>query len=181
MITVNQHLFVGLLFSCAILIPILAVALIRNKRALIITTLIFMVLYLGILMVGVLGSLSLKNGNIIIKMSFNYHSKKSIHWALSTPIRDAVKNILMFIPFGVGGYVVLKLKGEKTYKILILLLIAGASFGIVIESLQYFLPINRMVQFIDVINNGLSCLLGGIISHICYLIGKLFRRKKPQI
>ena len=88
---------------------------------------------------------------------------------------DMIINILMLIPVGIS---IVVLNNHNIKVMNVLLLTIGFCVGFTIELLQLILPIARAVQLIDVILNGLSVILGGVIG-ILYvkLVNKILTKK----
>ena len=60
----------------------------------------------------------------------------------------------------------------------------GVCVGVIIETLQFILPVNRVVQLSDVVYNALSSVLGfvfmGFIFMLKMLITKIFKKTNKK-
>ena len=77
----------------------------------------------------------------------------------STNIRDYIRNILLFVYFGIACAQILREKKYRLWQVLTLSFLLGSIFSLGIELIQILLP-NRVSSLSDIICNGLGGLLG---------------------
>lgn len=139
---------------------------------------ILFAVYIVVLLCGVLSKYNIVDRDYILYFDFGYYSNKAINWRFwKVGIVDVLINIIMLIP--IGQVIAHFVKTKSKTKVLIVLLVSGLLSGIVIETLQYILPINRSVQLSDVIFNIISVVLGGLNIWLYeWIIKKLFKSKR---
>ncbi|WP_018922658.1 VanZ family protein [Salsuginibacillus kocurii] len=78
----------------------------------------------------------------------------------TTPIRQLVFNVLLFIPFGVFFF----LKLRSISRVIVKTSLVAMFFSVLIETMQYILAIGRTTNIDDVILNTLGAFLGAVIG-----------------
>lgn len=157
-------------------VPFLVLLLVNNRKILrgIVTS--FLVIYCIILCVGVFSNFYYTDNSFCVYFDFTYTEGKSIDFnVFDNSLLDALINIIMLIPVGIA-IVALNYPNEK--RTIILLSTIGFCVGIVIELLQFVLPIARTVQLADVLLNGLSVLIGGGIGYLYILLTRKLKGKR---
>ena len=111
--------------------------------------------YLCILFFGVWTSLTISNGEVCVNLEL-YEVYKDLNFSFNYSIKDFLINFAMLVP--VGFYL-------NQFKLnIITIWYLGAVVGCIIEMGQFVLPINRVVQLMDVLTNGFSVVLGYTIA-----------------
>ena len=80
----------------------------------------------------------------------------------TSDIKDYLRNIILFIPFGVGGASILSQNNFKRFTVLIIVLATSFGFSFVIELIQSFLSA-RISNLTDIVTNTLGGLLGATL------------------
>ena len=131
-----------------------------------IVTIVLLLLYCVVLLIGVWGKLDIGWDTCHITFDWTYNwCAKTINWhPIPTTTFDFVINLIMLIPIGMALFVLLpQHKG-------VLSIIIGFLIGFLIECSQFVLPIYRSVQLSDVLLNMMSvafgCLIGWIYDKI---------------
>lgn len=154
-------------------IPIIIWIFFRNSKFGKIAVSILCVMFLIVLFWAITSRISVADRTINVAIDFtNYWFNKKLNFSLLKIDKvDFLINITMLIPIGL----VVVFFNRKTFKNKIInLLVVGVIFGIILESLQYILPVYRSVQLSDVVLNALSVLIGGVMG---ILYDKIFIRK----
>ncbi len=73
----------------------------------------------------------------------------------------------MLFPVGLFVFAISK---RKPWQKLLLCLAVGALCGLIIETYQFILPIQRSVQLSDIILNAISALIGGFYAWLIFSI-----------
>ena len=158
-----------------LIVPFLILLFVKNKRRRKILVITLLIVFSVCLLIGVIGNFYTKDGIYNVYFDFNYISPKSVQWnILENSLGDMLINIIMLIPVGIA---IVGLCADNKKRMLILLFTIGFVIGLIIETLQYILPINRAIQLADVLWNGVSVLLGGLIGMFYLKIISLFRNK----
>lgn len=173
---VDTKLAILLVALFYIVVPVLIMFLIKNKKTLFIVSSVFAVLFL--VLVFVMTQFDVSMGKSVVTVYPNFNGEwfnKTIHISMMYGgIRDVVTNSLMLIP--IGGYIVIYTDtfGKKYGFVKALLL--GVVLGFLAEALQFILPADRCVQLRDVILNALSAGVGYIIYYVILKIrNKLYK------
>ena len=102
--------------------------------------------------------------------------EKHIYWFDKFEWKDAIINLVMMTPVGVFIW-----NNERSFwKNIVFALLLGASLGLLIESLQFILPIARTVQVQDVLFNGISSAIGAIFIHVVWCICGRVKEEKDD-
>lgn len=150
---------------------------IKNKGVRTALTILFFVMYLGVLFCGVFGKLSIAEDKIVVKFDFSGEwFAKTINWSLNRiGTFDLVINLVMLFP--IGMLIVYFARKRKWWVKLILLIVLGFLSGAFIETCQFVLPIPRGVQLSDALLNMTSTFAGGMIAWIYIAIIQKWNRK----
>ncbi|WP_019505312.1 VanZ family protein [Pleurocapsa sp. PCC 7319] len=121
--------------------------------------------------------------NFTVPESLSWQSVfKQFYWA--TNIKDYIRNILLFIPLGIGLAGTISIKKFNYYQIIIITLFISAILSTNIELIQILLP-SRFSSMSDIICNSLGGALGGILycwrSDIIHFIYAILRGDTTQI
>lgn len=149
---------------------------VRNRKVLRVLVIVLLSVYCIVLAVGVLSNFYYTTKVMHVYFDFSYTVSKTIDLNIFHNGKiDMIINILMLIPVGIS---IVVLNNHNIKVMNVLLLTIGFCVGFTIELLQLILPIARAVQLIDVILNGLSVILGGVIG-ILYvkLVNKILTKK----
>ena len=162
--SINTVLVVVLGVICYFVLPFLIWACVKKEKIRNILTISFFCLYLVVLFIGVFGQLDI--GNDLVTFSFDFGGKwcaKKIGFGLTNISKfDLVINLVMLFPVGMLVYYFAKRK--KWWVKILLLLGFGLLTGLLIETLQFILPVPRSVQLSDALLNMASTFVGGLIA-----------------
>ena len=163
--SVNIYLGASIAFMFCLIIPtILVFALKKHEKALKITTLVFLTLYLTLLFIGTTAELGYNGTTATFIVVFNKSwFTPSFMW-FGTGILNLLVNIFLLFPVGFITFVF-----AKKHKFLKTILFAFA-LSIFIETYQMVLPIHRNTELGDVILNTIS---GAISAIYCFILSKL--------
>ncbi len=163
-----------LLASFAVLFVItLFFAILFNKNAKIWVG-ICLSLYLSLLFIGVFSKIDIVWPNIKVYFNADYGqfcNLKNLN-IITLSFSNVAINLSMFIPFGIIIYYLCKTKR------LVKTIIFSLSLSILIEILQFLLPINRVTELFDVIFNIISSILGVFICKFAIILQKYFKTKR---
>lgn len=133
-----------------------------------------LVLYIIVLLIGVLGKIEIGK---VVEVSLDFGGSwcsKKIKWSLFNLNKtDVLINIFMLIPLGLVYKYFSKNKFRKN---ILMLLLIGLCVGVLIETLQFILPVPRSVQLSDVILNSISVFIGGMIGCFYDFLSKRLRK-----
>ena len=112
---------------------------------------------------------SVKFNSREVTIIFEYTGKafgKSINWDLfSVGVLDKLINIAMLFPVGA---IVVAYKHKNFKSVFTTSIMVGLILGFMLETLQFCLPVNRSVQFSDVIYNAISVVIGTMYYYLIY-------------
>ena len=149
----------------------------KDKKLIRILVDILFGVYLVVLILGVTCRINFDHVSTIV--DFDYSGEwlsKKVNWSLKEIVgADLIINLVMLIPIGL--YVAFMSKNTN-YVSFIVMFIIGFMLGLGIEILQYVLPVPRSVQVSDIILNGFSVCIGGLMGGILNLITTFFRKKE---
>lgn len=172
---INLNLIYILVLCLYILVPMIIFVFVNNDKYRNILNIILLVIFSFFLIVGVLCNFEYNGNRVYIFFDFTYIGQKTIDYRIFNNGKvDMLINFIMLVPIGIS---IVGLNLNNKNKIFALLFTVGFVVGFAIELLQLILPINRAVQFIDVILNGLSVVLGGIVAGFYLFIKKLINKK----
>lgn len=147
-----------------IIVPIALIVFIKSEKVLKITAIVLLVIYVGIMLIGVWTNVSTPNG--VLKIGFDFDAgwcNKSIRWGIKgLQYEDVIINILMFVPIGNVFYLFKQHKPFK--KVLLWSLVIGLIMGFTVELGQFVFPLYRAPQTTDVALNGISFVLGSLLG-----------------
>lgn len=150
-------------FIFYIIVPILIWIFARNSRVGKLLTITFGVLFAIILFFGITSKIYFVDSYAFVTIDFSANwCDKLINFGLGNLDKvDLLINIVMLIPIGL--LVVYFNKKSLINKMLVLVGV-GLFSGVVLETLQFVLPVYRSVQLSDALLNVLSVVLGGLIG-----------------
>ena len=132
---------------------------------------ILLSLFFIVLFVGVLGEIDINKDFVYIGFDFSSgFFNKEIIFSFSKFKLDIFINLIMLIPIGEAVCISAK-KINNKFGILYALLI-GVIIGMLIETLQFILPVPRSVQLSDVIYNAISCVFGYLYISLFFYLKK---------
>lgn len=147
----------GLLF--VVILPILFFVILKNESKLLkFCAIIYMVCYFVLLFVGVTSTINFDKSSVIINLAFDGEWFSPNFVLFGGGIVNSLINLVMFFPLGLLVYSFSKKK--KFLKTILLALI----LSIIIETLQWILPISRNTELLDVLLNTIS----GVISALTF-------------
>lgn len=163
--SVNIYLGIAVAFMFCLIIPTILVFLLKkNEKALKITTIIFLSIYLILLFVGTTAELGYNGTTATFKIVFNKSWFSPSFMLFGTGSLNLLVNIFLLFPVGFVTFVF-----SKKYKFLKTILFAFA-LSLLIETYQIVLPIYRNTELGDIILNTIS----GVISAVyCTILTKL--------
>jgi len=91
-----------------------------------------------------------------------------VGWAKAAGTRDAILNVLLFMPFGFGLAGLLRRRGLSRFTTAAISLLAGALLSYSVEFAQFFIP-GRDSGWEDIFTNGSGSLAGCLFLYICGL------------
>ena len=140
------------------ILPFIIFFCVKNTKLKNILMAIYLIIFLMVLFVGVFSTISINWENISFVFDFS-------HGWCSKSINLALKNLQLF-------------NNKKPFYVkIILLIIVGLMSGLLIEGLQFVLPVQRSVQLSDVLLNTISVLLGGVFYNIISAYPKYYNTK----
>lgn len=152
-----------------LLVPLVLILAIKNRKCLINITIILLVIYLIIMILGVWTRVVIQGD--IVKVSLDYSGgwlSKSIRWGVKgLKLSDALINLFLLVPIGISMAVLIPYKVK--FKVIYMFLL-GLIIGFIIEVGQFVLPVYRSVQLTDVVINGISMVLGNFLGSFYILI-----------
>ena len=161
-----------LLIIFYLIVPIAIMFAVRDDKKFKTILTISLLLFFVALLVGVLGKLDITSQFISINFDFSGSwLNKSISTKLKTTNLDKIINMLMLMPLGSAVCMISKRKNIKFG--FILSLVIGLFCGLIIEMLQFVLPVFRSVQLLDVIYNTISSCIGYLYISVIYYFVKL--------
>lgn len=165
---INLILAILLSIFFMVILPSIAIFIfINNKRLLKILGIVFFIVFLIILLILTLGNVKITYSSVILSFVTN-NSWFSLDFAFANFNKQ---NILLntFMLFPVGAFVIsINTKHSFIKTILISLVIS-----LIIETLQFVLPVDRTTEILDLILNTIS----GIIGYgYFYLVNKFSKR-----
>lgn len=173
----NTILVFVILIVFYFLVPVLALFLRDNDKIYRKFRAIYLSLFFIVLIIGVLGKIDL-NKNVVY-IGFDFSSgffNKTIITKFPKFKFDIYINLIMLLPIGEFVFIENLKKGKFFSEFDSFLY--GVLIGIVIEFLQFVLPVDRLVQISDIIYNGISSLIGFIIFSLIFYFYKMIIKLK---
>lgn len=165
--SVNLKLAFFLAFLFLFIIPIFLIKY-KNKKL----VLTYLLIYLFMLLGGVLLKVSITNSNIYFSLLITNKWFNNPLYIASFAKLGIIINIFLLFPLGV----IIPLLSTKQSKIGLKSAIYGMFASLLIETLQFSLPIRRFPELLDILNNTISVILG--YMYYCILSKLLFRGEK---
>lgn len=124
---------------------------------------IFLMFYIIVLFVGTTSDVSISDGLVHVNYSFaKIWGNKEMFWGFdSLGWFDVFSNLFMLIP--IGTYIASDSKDRALWQTLFITCLWGMIVSLIIESMQYILPVNRCVEFSDTLFNTISAGIGALI------------------
>ncbi|MEI5906620.1 VanZ family protein [Bacillus spongiae] len=98
------------------------------------------------------------------------------HGDLWVPIRNLMANIVLFIPFGFAvGWLMQGLRYISRRTLFI-----GASLSLMIEALQWNLPLGRSIDIDDWLMNSIGAWVGGVLFVMSWKLYQLLKRNRKR-
>lgn len=156
-----------------LILPIIIWAFARNSKLGKWLTFGMLLVFLVVLFFGITSEIGFTKEYATIKVNFTsrWFSKK-INWSLSGIQKvDFLINIFMLIPIGLFAIYI----SRKTFmQKLLTCLLVGLMCGVLLETIQFVLPVVRSVQLSDVLLNAISVVIGGVMGVV---YDKIFNKK----
>lgn len=162
---ISTVLCYGLAAICFILLPLVLLNVIKDRKKMNIAATVIFCCYLLVLFVGVFGKVEVGSSTTKISLDFSGQwCTKSIKWNFShLSTFDIVVNLVMLIPVGIFVAYFAHRKW-KIWGLLIFLVFIGIASGCFIEIFQFILPVPRSVQLSDIVFNTISVFVGGLVG-----------------
>ena len=91
-----------------------------------------------------------------------------VGWAKAAGLRDALLNVLLFMPYGFGLAGLLRRRGLSRITTAVIALATGALLSYSVELAQFFIP-GRDSGWEDIFTNSTGSLVGCLFFHVCGL------------
>lgn len=170
---INLILAIVLYIVLVVVLPsILVFVLINNKRLLKIFGIVFFILFLTVLSLLVFGNVVFKNGNIILSFSANAKWFSMLFLWGSFTKSNILLNLVMLFPVSLF---VLSLNTKHSF---IKTTVISFVISVVVELLQFVLPIERTTEVLDIVLNTISGMLG---FGFYYLVFKFAKRYEVNL
>ena len=148
-----------------LIMPILLVVLVKSRKAVKTILYCIFVVYIAFLIIGVFTQVSINKQYVYIAFNYSQYTQKPINWTLKVEnLIDVLINLVMLLPVGIVLY--FRLKKGFLWRI-VSGAIVGLGIGVIIETCQYFLPVNRACQLLDVLLNAISVGVGTCLGRFC--------------
>ncbi len=160
-------IILGVIFI--IILPSIAILVfINNKHILKILSIIAFILFIILLSVLVFGKVSLENGNIVLKFQTNNKWFSMYFLWGSFTKSNILLNIVMLLP--VGAFILCLNTRHGFIKTILLSLL----ISVVIEVLQFILPIQRTTEVLDLVLNTVSGIIGYAYFYFVFKLAKQY-------
>ena len=157
-----------------LVVPLLILFFVRNEKKLKTVLLILVGIFCFVLFVGVFGKVDITAERVYIGFDFSGKwCSKTINFQFNTTKLDRLINLVMLMPLGEAVCIFSKRKNIKIG--FLIALIVGLGTGLLIETLQYVLPVSRSVQLSDVVYNMISAAIGYLFVSVVFYLVKLVR------
>lgn len=168
--TINLTFAIILAVLGMVIIPTILLLIFYNTKALKKLLIIYIVLFIVALIIGVFGTINIQSNIAEISFKFNgqwFDFNKIV--VAKFGLFNTLVNLILLFSFGIllacDNHPLNWLKS----------LIIGLCIGLLIEIMQFILPIDRTPELMDIVFNGISMLLGYIYF---VLILKIFKKGK---
>ena len=160
-----------------IIIPLLVWIFARESKLGKLIVIVFTVLFSVILYFGITSRISINKDLVTVAIDYsgNWCDKVIKLNVLSVDIVDLIINLIMLIPIGL--VVAYFLKRKVVYKLAIAAVV-GLLIGLILESIQFILPVYRSPQLTDIILNMVSVVIGCCIGIVYDKLYYKLRREK---
>jgi len=173
---ISTLLLMGLIIVLFVFIPLICKIVGQNAKWI---KILEKVLFCGYLLMALALTLSRVGFGNYVTLEFVLDGSscaKRIWWFDNFNWRDAVINLMMLAPIGVIVYDDRRNFGKN----ILVGLIIGWGIGVIIETLQFVLPIRRTVQVQDAVFNGISVALGILGTWVVMRIAGIMRKNKGE-
>ena len=136
-----------------------------------------LIMYAIILFFGITSRIVIDNNFAIVSLDYSANwCDKTINFSLVKIDKiDLLINIVMLIPIGLT---IVYFNNKSIVSKFVVLVIVGVVMGVLLETIQFILPVVRSVQLSDVLLNTFSVVLGGIIGLLYNFVTCRIKRKK---
>lgn len=167
MMVVPNALVIVFVVMFYVALPVALILFLRKTKSYYAVLWVVYFLFLLVLLVGVLGKIEIGKtySNITFDFSGEWANKK-IGTSFDTTKTDFLINIAMLVP--VGQLVCLISKIKRSRFGVLFAVVAGGFCGVLIETMQFVLPVMRSVQFSDVVYNTVSAVIGYLFASFVY-------------
>lgn len=157
----DVRLVIFLMILFALIIPTVYLVIFRNNKKVIrVGTIILSIVYFSFLFVGFLGEVALRDNVLTITLPFNGKWFKAHRFLIyNFGLDNVLVNIALFFPMAFISFIFCK--KHKFVKTILLSFI----LSVLVEFLQFALPVMRIVELTDLLFNT----LGGIVG-ACYVM-----------
>ena len=142
---------------------------------------LFLVFYIIILFIGTTADVVIENGIISVNYKFlKIWGNKEMFWGFDKiTFLSAILNLIILIPL--GEYIASSNKERKWWQTILFACFVGMLVSILIETMQFILPVDRVVEFSDTVLNTISCGLGALLIVIFKKPRKRIHEKPQQV
>ena len=156
------------------LVPILVMFFVKDDKKYKFWKNVLLSSFFIVLLIGVIGEIDFNKKSLYIGFSFmGDWFNKNIILAFPKFKTDLVINSIMLMP--IGSWVMIESKRKDLKLGIVYSIVLGVITGIMIELLQFILPVNRSVQLSDVVLNTMSAVIGYLYLAGIYWISKLMK------
>ncbi len=165
-----------ILIICYIIIPFFVFQFARNSKIGKIITIVSLVTFCVVLFFGITSKLTFIEEKVLIELDYSSDwCSKTINFSLTNIMStDFIINITMLIPIGLSLFYLMKCSNWKKFDIIFVI---GLVTGILLETIQFILPVPRSVELSDVLLNTISTVFGGGIG---IMFDTMFRKKEKS-
>lgn len=176
--SISTSLVFWIWIAVFVALPLFVLSFVKNGKGKTFIMSLFLILYLALLVVFIIGDVGITRTNVTIGFDFTHGvGGKVVNWTFADlTLMDTLINIVMLIPLGIIlGYFFRHL---SVLKAVLTCWYLGFAFGFILELSQYILPIARSVQLSDAIFNMISLFIGGFIGRVCVGLSKKIYKQK---
>ncbi len=177
--SINTYIIVGVWLGLFVVLPLLLLAFMKNGKAKSAILSVLMILYLGVIVVGVISDLTITKSTTTINFDFSGKvGGKPVNWNFENLTSfDIIVNLVMLFPLGM--FIAYFIRHIRPMNSLLICWYIGFVVGFILELLQFVLPISRSVQLSDAVFNMISLFIGGFFgSLLTSLATKIYKKEK---
>lgn len=121
------------------------------------------VFYIITLFVGVTANITIENGTVAVEYNFlKIWGNKEMFWGFENlTALNVILNLCMLMPL--GSYIASAKNERRWWKTILICCFVGMLSSLLIETMQYALPVERVVEFSDTVFNTISAGLGALL------------------